>query len=222
MSLYYLTTVNKYLGRCGVYDPIEVIEADRLEKKWKESQVKLNIHQLLEVFPEAKPYVKRNLNQKIKQYKADLIFANRWTEKFNSKVLSKVSIPNKFFYMWYRDWLLEDLIGEKERLIKQYRFFLSSLKPNAKQVKGKITDSDIAHAKSVPIVNYYYGHLNKRGNMLVGICPFHADKGPSFTIYTDTNKFWCFGCSAGSDVIDYIMKRNNCTFLEAVKTILNK
>ena len=221
-TLYYLSTIDKYLGRYGIYSPEEVMEGDRLEKKWKESRSRLSTYQLLEIFPEAKPTVKRILKEQIKQYKADLNFANEWETKFNNNILSRVKMENKWFYAWIRDFLLEPLREDKESLIKKNYFLLSSLNPQAKELKGKITDHDIAHAKTIPIENYYFGHLYKRGNTLVGVCPFHTDKGPSFTIYTNTNRFWCFGCSAGTDVIDYIMKKNNCSFLDAVKTILNK
>lgn len=46
-----------------------------------------------------------------------------------------------------------------------------------------------------------YVSLRKRGNTSVGLCPFHNEKTPSFTVYNDTQSFYCFGCGAGGDAI---------------------
>ena len=87
--------------------------------------------------------------------------------------------------------------------------------------KNKITDLDIIRAKSIPVESFYFGHLHKRGNILIGLCPFHNDQHhPNLNIYKKTNSFYCFACSAGGTVIDFMMKSRNCSFLEAVKYIL--
>jgi len=51
-----------------------------------------------------------------------------------------------------------------------------------------------------------YVNLKRKGRNLVGLCPFHGEKTPSFTVYTETESFYCFGCGAGGDVISFIMK----------------
>ena len=51
--------------------------------------------------------------------------------------------------------------------------------------------------------------LRRRGKTLVGLCPFHNEKTPSFTVYPDTNSFYCFGCGAGGDVISFIRRIDN-------------
>ena len=61
--------------------------------------------------------------------------------------------------------------------------------------------------------------LRRRGKTLVGLCPFHNEKTPSFTVYPDTNSFYCFGCGAGGDVISYIRRIDNLDYVEAVKTV---
>ena len=42
-----------------------------------------------------------------------------------------------------------------------------------------------------------YVQLRRRGKNLTGLCPFHSEKTPSFTVYPDTQSFYCFGCGAG-------------------------
>lgn len=61
--------------------------------------------------------------------------------------------------------------------------------------------------------------LRRRGKTLVGLCPFHNEKTPSFTVYPDTNSFYCFGCGAGGDVISFIRRIDNLDYIEAVKTV---
>ena len=47
-----------------------------------------------------------------------------------------------------------------------------------------------------------YVDLKRRGKTFVGLCPFHNEKTPSFTVYPDSNSFYCFGCGTHGDVID--------------------
>ncbi len=58
--------------------------------------------------------------------------------------------------------------------------------------------------------------LARRGREHVGLCPFHNEKTPSFTVSEDKGFFHCFGCGAHGDVIDFIMRIDNLTFPEAV------
>lgn len=64
--------------------------------------------------------------------------------------------------------------------------------------------------------------LRKRGHILTGLCPFHNEKTPSFTVYPDTQSFYCFGCGAGGEVITFTRKFYNLDFIEAVKLLAEK
>ena len=64
--------------------------------------------------------------------------------------------------------------------------------------------------------------LKKRGNDLVGLCPFHAEKTPSFHVHPDRGFFKCFGCGAGGDVITFVQKSENVGFVDAVRTLASK
>ncbi len=67
-----------------------------------------------------------------------------------------------------------------------------------------------------------YVPLRKRGNDLVGLCPFHAEKTPSFHVHPDRGFFKCFGCGAGGDVITFVQKVENLTFPDAVRVLAGK
>ena len=64
-----------------------------------------------------------------------------------------------------------------------------------------------------------YVNLKRRGKTLVGLCPFHNEKTPSFTVYPDTRSFYCFGCGAGGDVISFVRRIDNLDYIEAVKAV---
>ncbi len=61
--------------------------------------------------------------------------------------------------------------------------------------------------------------LKRRGKNLVGLCPFHNEKTPSFTVYPESNSFYCFGCGAGGDVITFVRRMENLDYIEAVKLV---
>ncbi|NLY39298.1 MAG: DNA primase [Firmicutes bacterium] len=64
-----------------------------------------------------------------------------------------------------------------------------------------------------------YLTLEKRGKDLVGLCPFHHEKTPSFTVSPDKQLFYCFGCGASGNVFSFIMKLENLTFPEAARLL---
>jgi DNA primase len=67
-----------------------------------------------------------------------------------------------------------------------------------------------------------YVPLRKRGNDLVGLCPFHAEKTPSFHVHPDRGFFKCFGCGAGGDAIAFMQKLENAPFGDTVRALAAK
>lgn len=67
-----------------------------------------------------------------------------------------------------------------------------------------------------------YVNLSGRGRTKKGLCPFHNEKTPSFTVYNDTQSFYCFGCGAGGEIITFIRRIENLDFVEAVKFLADK
>ncbi len=62
-----------------------------------------------------------------------------------------------------------------------------------------------------------YLTLKRRGKNLVGLCPFHSEKSPSFNVYPGNNSYYCFGCGKGGGVINFVMEAERLDFVEAVR-----
>ena len=79
---------------------------------------------------------------------------------------------------------------------------------------------DELHARSdiVELISSYLP-LKRQGRLHKALCPFHNEKTASFTVYADTQSFYCFGCGAGGDVITFVMKQDNLEYLEAVRLL---
>ncbi len=64
--------------------------------------------------------------------------------------------------------------------------------------------------------------LTRKGDRYWGLCPFHAEKTPSFSVTPGKNMFYCFGCHAGGNLFTYIMKRDGMDFPEAVQMLASR
>lgn len=67
-----------------------------------------------------------------------------------------------------------------------------------------------------------YVNLKKSGHNLMGLCPFHNEKSPSFSVSPENGFFHCFGCGAGGDVITFIKRIENLDYVEAVKLLAQR
>ena len=67
-----------------------------------------------------------------------------------------------------------------------------------------------------------YVSLKKSGSNYIGLCPFHNEKTPSFTVSESKQLFHCFGCGEGGDVLTFIMKKENLDFIDAVQLLADK
>src|ERR1700745_3807630 len=67
-----------------------------------------------------------------------------------------------------------------------------------------------------------YVSLKAAGSSFKGLCPFHSEKTPSFTVHRDKQFFHCFGCHAGGDVFSFVMLAEKVSFPEAVELVADK
>ena len=67
-----------------------------------------------------------------------------------------------------------------------------------------------------------YVHLKRSGRNYFGLCPFHNEKSPSFSVSPDKQIFHCFGCGVGGNVFTFLMKIEGINFIEAVQMLAEK
>ena len=67
-----------------------------------------------------------------------------------------------------------------------------------------------------------YVRLKRRGRVATGLCPFHSEKSPSFTVYLENQNFYCFGCGAGGDAINFVRRIENLEYVEAVRFLAQR
>ena len=67
-----------------------------------------------------------------------------------------------------------------------------------------------------------YVRLQKRGNTYFGLCPFHNEKTPSFSVSPGKQMYYCFGCGAGGNVFTFMMQYENFTFQEAMQSLADR
>ena len=67
-----------------------------------------------------------------------------------------------------------------------------------------------------------YVKLQKKGGSYFGLCPFHNEKSPSFSVSGNKQMFYCFGCGEGGNVFSFLMKYDSLTFGEALKTLADR
>ena len=67
-----------------------------------------------------------------------------------------------------------------------------------------------------------YVNLKPAGSNLIGLCPFHSEKTPSFTVFKNTQTCYCFGCGSGGDVVTFIMKIENLDYLSALEFLAKR
>ena len=86
---------------------------------------------------------------------------------------------------------------------------------------GSIADRVKQQADIVRVVGEYV-QLKKAGQSFRGLCPFHAEKTPSFNVHPVRQIYHCFGCGKGGDVFNFVMEMDRCEFPEAVKIVAEK
>ncbi len=82
--------------------------------------------------------------------------------------------------------------------------------------------NEIKYRNDIETTISQYVNLKRRGKNLVGLCPFHGEKTPSFTIYPESGSFYCFGCGVGGDVFTFTSLIENLDYIESVKLLAER
>ena len=92
---------------------------------------------------------------------------------------------------------------------------------NENYIPEEIIEEVRLHTDIVEIISEYVS-LQRKGKNYLGLCPFHAEKTPSFTVTPEKQIFYCFGCHVGGNVFTFLMKKENWSFLESVQTLAGR
>src|SRR5947209_18508352 len=86
---------------------------------------------------------------------------------------------------------------------------------------GSFADRVKQQADIVRVVGEYV-RLKKSGQNFSGLCPFHAEKSPSFAVHPVKQIYHCFGCGVGGDVFKFVMEMEKCPFPDAIRIVAEK
>jgi DNA primase len=81
---------------------------------------------------------------------------------------------------------------------------------------------EVRNAADIVEVISAYVHLKKRGKNYLGLCPFHTEKTPSFTVSAEKQMYHCFGCGKGGNIFTFLMEMDKISFVEAVRSLASK
>lgn len=82
--------------------------------------------------------------------------------------------------------------------------------------------NEIKYKNDISDIISQYSVLKRRGKNLVGLCPFHNEKTPSFTVYPENGSFYCFGCGVGGDVITFTSLIEKLDYVESIKLLAER
>ena len=82
--------------------------------------------------------------------------------------------------------------------------------------------NEIKYRNEIEATISQYVNLKRRGKNLVGLCPFHSEKTPSFTVYPESGSFYCYGCGVGGDVFTFTGLMENLDYIESIKLLAER
>ena len=184
----------------------------KLEREWRKSLPRYSQEELLGIFLKAKEIISEKNKETKKEYKSQKNLIKNILEIYDNQ-------EDKWFVEEYiKVFLIDNLLKYERRLRKLQLFNNSNLK-----VKNDIGDIEIQIAREYPILEVAekFLEIQKTGSRYKALCPFHKEKTPSFFIFPDNNKFYCFGCHEKGDVIKLAMALHGINFIDAVNMLQN-
>jgi len=155
--------------------------------------------------------IEENAEQELRECAAEMNFLTKSVERYK-KELGIID-------------LLVEQLNEKKKKYKKLYLRLGMVKNTYGGIKTKdnrLSSYEMDCIRNIPIDNLLPGGvqlLNAGNGRKKCSCPFHKEKTPSFVIFSN-NSFYCFGCNkGGANAIDYVMVRDDCSFVEALKKL---
>lgn len=88
-------------------------------------------------------------------------------------------------------------------------------------IPKEVIEEVVSRTDIVQLISGYVT-LRRAGSNMVGLCPFHSERTPSFTVFPGSNSFFCFGCSAGGDAITFVRRTENLDYPDAVEFLAKR
>ena len=88
-------------------------------------------------------------------------------------------------------------------------------------IPKEVIEEVVSRTDIVQLISGYVT-LKRAGSNMVGLCPFHSERSPSFTVFQGTNSFYCFGCSAAGDAITFVRRIENLDYPDAVEFLAKR
>ncbi len=88
-------------------------------------------------------------------------------------------------------------------------------------IPKEVIEEIVSRTDIVQLISGYVT-LKRAGSNMVGLCPFHSERSPSFTVFQGTNSFYCFGCSAAGDAITFVRRIKNLDYPDAVEFLAKR
>lgn len=171
--------------------------------------------ELLKIFPEAKDIIPKKISECKKEIKKKEL-------EIATALENIYALKTDSFSEWFGEEIIKTFMTPDLIKLEKNLFRLNHLKylcnPNSPKNESFAFQEKIESARKYPIEELARSKLNLRqvGRNFVSLCPLHDEKTPSFYIYTETNRFCCFGCQEKGDVIKLSMALYGVGFRDAV------
>ena len=181
--------------------------------------------ELFEIFPEGKKVIR----EKIREYelqRSDIIAAlSEFQQSVRQIALSEEK--DEFFIWFWTESYIENFyaqsVVEIDRHLNRLRFQKSHLSSAFSALEKTENWSEMKErAKRFPLeelASPYLERVRQQSTRIYARCPFHEERTASFVIYTNQNTFHCFGCGQHGDNIDFIMKKEQLQFADAIRRL---
>ena len=201
-------------------DELENYRLRQLEDEWTNSLPRFTDAFLLETFGDALDTMDdkvAELRQDQEKYIKDIYYLGQ-------KYVHGDDLSSCFARLCIELFFIGDLQKTEKSLFLIQRLRGRKNQPKNKK-KGVLTSDDIENARNVSLVyvaERQIGQLRRNGNNFIAKCPFHDERTPSFYIYSESNRFYCFGCGASGDVIAFVEKSMGVDFKAAIYYLIQE